>query len=151
MIGRFEQFTSAVAGISRCVQKIERTEMAKFGLKGPQTQCMVALSHYPEGITFGTLREVCNKDKAAISRTIADLEQQGMVERICPRGNHYRALLRLTPQGQKIATQVQERAILAVDEASLGLDEAQREALCQMLDTVARNLQAICDKGLEEK
>lgn len=71
MIGRFEQFTSAVAGISRCVQKIERTEMAKFGLKGPQTQCMVALSHYPEGITSGTLREVCNKDKAAISRTIA--------------------------------------------------------------------------------
>lgn len=151
MISRFEQFTSAVAGINRCVQKIERTEMSKFGLKGPQTQCLVALSHYAEGITSSALREICNKDKAAISRTVADLERLGLVERICPRGNHYRALLRLTPQGSQIAAQVQERAILAVDEASVGLSDAQREALCQMLETVARNLKDICDRGLEEQ
>lgn len=138
MISRFEQFTSAVSGISRSVQKIERTEMARFGLKGTQTQCLVALSHFPQGITAGELRDACNKDKAAVSRTVAELVELKLVERINPKGNHYRALLRLTEQGREIAYQVQERAVLAVDEASMGLSESQREALCQMLDMVPK-------------
>ena len=33
MISRFEQFSGAVACIYRCIQKIERVEMAKYGLK----------------------------------------------------------------------------------------------------------------------
>ena len=33
MISRFEQFTSAISGIYRSIQKIEREQMEKYGLK----------------------------------------------------------------------------------------------------------------------
>lgn len=150
MVSRFEQFTAAIFSINRCIQKIERVEMAKFGLKGPQAQCLLAMSRYPEGITSSQLRTVCDKDKAAISRTIADLEQQGMVQRITNNGNRYRAMLVLTPRGLSAAEYVQERARFAVDKASEGMDDEQRAVLYRCLGLIAGNLQAICAEGLED-
>ena len=35
MISRFELFVSSVSSIYRYIQKIERVEMEKYGLKGP--------------------------------------------------------------------------------------------------------------------
>ena len=81
MVTRFEQFSGAVSCIYRCIQKIERVEMAKYGLKGPHAQCLLAMSRYPDGITASELCTVCDKDKAAISRTVAELEREGLVER----------------------------------------------------------------------
>ena len=129
MVSRFEQFTSAVFSINRCVQKIERVEMAKFGLKGPQAQCLLAMVRYPEGITSSQLRTICDKDKAAISRTVADLEQEGMIRRVTHNGNRYRAMLMLTAQGLEAAQQVRERAQLAVEKASEGMTDEERAGM----------------------
>lgn len=151
MVSRFEQFTAAIFSINRCVQKIERVEMAKFGLKGPQAQCLLAMSRYPDGITSSQLRTVCDKDKAAISRTVADLEREGMVERITNNGNRYRAMLKLTPQGQAAASAVMERAQLAVEKASEGMSDAERAVMYRALGLIAGNLQNICAEGLEDQ
>lgn len=151
MVSRFEQFTSAVFSINRCIQKIERVEMAKFGLKGPQAQCLLAMVRYPEGITSSQLREICDKDKAAISRTVADLEREGMVERISRNGNRYRALLKLTPQGRYAAGQVRERAQFAVEKASEGMTDEERVIMYKTLGLIAGNLQNICAEGLEDQ
>lgn len=151
MVSRFEQFTNGVFSIIRCVQKIERVEMAKFGLKGPQAQCLLAMARYPEGITSSQLRAVCDKDKAAISRTVADLEKEGMVERVSRNGNRYRAMLKLTPQGRQAAQQVEERAQLAVDKASEGMTEEERAVMYRALNLISTNLQSICAEGLEDQ
>jgi len=149
MVSRFEQFTSAVFSIYRCVQKIERVEMARFGLKGPQAQCLLAMARHPEGITSSQLRVVCDKDKAAISRTIADLEEKGMVRRLTNNGNRYRALLVLTPQGLEAAQRVQKRAQFAVEKASEGMNDEERVIMYRTLGLIAANLQNICEDGLE--
>ena len=151
MVSRFEQFTAAIFSINRCVQKIERMEMAQFGLKGPHAQCLLAMSRFPDGITSSQLRTVCDKDKAAISRTVADLEREGMVQRLTNNGNRYRAMLILTEQGKTAASHVQERARVAVDKASEGIDDEQRAVLYRCLGRIAGNLQAICTQGLEEE
>ena len=70
MLNRFEQFTSAISALCRDVQKIERDEMEKQGLRGAFAQYLLAISRYPEGITASALCEVCDKDKAAVSRII---------------------------------------------------------------------------------
>ena len=106
MITRFEQFSSAIARIYHDIQKIERVEMERFGLKGPHVQCMLALSRNPEGMTSSQLCTVCEKDKAAISRTITELEEEGMLDRDVHDGNRYRALLKLTERGKAAAAQV---------------------------------------------
>lgn len=151
MISRFEQFSSSVFCINRCIQKIERVEMAKYGLKGPHAQCLLAMKRYPDGITATQLREICDKDKAAISRTVAELEQEGMVRRITHNGNRYRAMLKLTPQGEYAAAQVAERANLAVEKAGGGMTDEQRTVMYTVLDMIAANLQTICAEGLEEQ
>ena len=77
MISRYEIISASVSSIYHDIQKIQRTEMAKYGLKGPHAQFLLAMSRYPEGITAARLCEICEKDKAAISRTLTELEQAG--------------------------------------------------------------------------
>ena len=151
MVTRFEQFTSSVASIHRSIQKIERVEMAKYGLKGPHAQVLLAMSRYPEGVTSGELVKFCDKDKAAISRTVAELEREGMVIRQGKNGNFYRASLTLTERGREAAEHVAIRARQAVETASDGLSEGNRRALYIALDLIASHLQDICDQGLAEE
>ena len=151
MVTRFEQFTASVASIHRSIQKIERVEMAKYGLKGPHAQVLLAMSRFPEGVTSSELVKLCDKDKAAISRTVSELEKEGMVIREGKNGNNYRAALTLTDRGREAASHVAIRAGHAVEAASNGLSEGNRRVLYQALELIATHLQNICDTGLAEK
>ena len=151
MITRFEQFSASVACIYRNIQKIERVEMAKYGLKGPHAQALLAMSRYPEGITSGELVKLCDKDKAAISRTVAELEREGMVDRQGKNGNFYRAALMLTQRGREAAEHVAIRAKQAVEAASEGLSDGNRRVLYAALELIASHLQKICDTGLADE
>ena len=149
MTSRFEQFCASVFSIYRSIQKIERVEMEKYGLKGPHAQCLLAMSRYPEGITSSRLCVVCDKDKAAISRTVAELEREGLVERTLKGSNRYRAPLKLTLQGKAAAEHVDVRAKLAVEKAGEGMTDEQRAIFYTVLDLIAGHLQTICEEGLE--
>lgn len=150
MLSRFELFSLSVSSIYRCIQKIERVEMAKYGLKGPHAQCLLAMRRYPEGITASELCTICDKDKAAISRTIAELEREGMVDRNAKNGSMYRAALKLTDQGLDAARRVDDRAKFAVEKAGECLTDDERVVLYKALSLIAGNLQSICAEGLEE-
>ncbi len=123
--------------------------MAKYGLKGAHALCLLAMSRYPEGITASHLCEICDKDKAAISRTLGELEREGLVRRDVTNGSGYRAALTLTDLGQEAACCVEDRAKCAVNAAGDGLTDAQREALYEALDLLAANLHEICQVGLK--
>lgn len=150
MISKYELFSSSVSCLYHDIQKIERVEMTKFGLKGPHAQCLLAMSRYPEGVTAAQLCEICEKDKAAISRTVAELEKFGMILRVERNGTRYRAKLTLTQQGKTAAQAVNERAQLAVERAGEGFDDAQREVFYRVLALIAENLHTICKDGLKE-
>lgn len=151
MISRFERFTTVISGIHRSIQKIQRVEMAKYGLKGPHAQCLLALHHYPEGVTAARLCEICDKDKAAISRMVAELETVGMLSRPQGSGKRYRALLMLTEAGRKAAEAVMSKAELAVQQATGGYGLGMQEQFAGTLAMVASNLEAICRNGLNEE
>ena len=150
MVSRYESFSTCISCMYHDIQRIERVEMARYGLKGPHAQCLLAMSRYPEGITAVRLCEVCEKDKAAISRIVAELEQMGMVRRTEHNGTRYRASLTLTEQGQTAAKAVEEKARLAVERAGAGLDDKSREVFYSVLALIAGNLHAICKNGLTE-
>ena len=150
MITKYEQFSSSVASLSRDIQHIERIEMAKFGLKGPHAQCLLALSRHPDGIPAARLCELCDKDKAAISRTVAELEEAKLVCRDLNGGSRYRANLLLTDAGKAAAQAVSERAQLAVEAAGSGLNDQQRAVFYQVLDIIAGNLHRLCQDGLPQ-
>ena len=50
--------------------------MEKYGLRGSYAQYLVAMIHYPDGITSSKLSEICDRDKAAISRIVSEMEKK---------------------------------------------------------------------------
>ena len=151
MISRYEIISNSVACISRDIQRLERLEMAKYNLKGPHAQCLLALSRFPRGLIATQLCELCEKDKAAISRTVAELEESGLIWRLERNGTYYRATLVLTEAGQEAATAVSRKAKQAVELAGEGLTDADREVFYRVLAQIAENLHTICKDGLKDE
>ena len=151
MITKYEIFSTVVSSLYHDIQKIERTEMAKYGLKGPHAQCLVILDRYPDGITATRLCELCERDKAAISRTVSELEEVGLLLRKDNHGIHYRVPLVLTEAGRIAAQGVNAVACRAVEQAGAGLDDGQREVFYHVLGAIAQNLHMISRDGLKEK
>ena len=142
MIERFEQFFFSISSIYKIIQKIEREEMARYGLKGSHVQCMMAMLQRSEGVTLSQLCELCDKDKAAVSRDIAELEEKGMAERSGAE-KLYRAPVRLTELGMTTARQVSGIVQTAVELAGERLTDEDRRVFYQTLDLIAGNLRRI--------
>lgn len=151
MIERFESFSYAINGIYRYVLKIEREEMEKYGYRGSYALYLAIMSHFPEGITATRLGELSDRDKAGISRTLAEMEARGLVERQTNKNNFYRAKLVLTDKGREVADFVREKAISAVSEAGGGISDEERRVFYDCLLTIATNLKKISDQGLDNK
>lgn len=150
MVHRYERFSSSVSGINRCIQKIEGDVMEKFGLRGSYAQYLAVLRRYEQGLTVSQLSDMCMKDKAAVSRAVAEMESKDLIYRQAEGDNLYRAAIQLTDNGKKIAEYVAERATSAVEVAGRGLTESEREAFYKALDLISSNLRDICKKGLPE-
>lgn len=150
MESRYELISASISSMYHDIQKIERVEMAKYGLKGPHAQCLLAMKKHPQGITAARLCEICEKDKAAVSRILAELEDAGMILRENRNGSRYRSSLTLTEQGMAAAEAVVEKARLAVELAGIGFDEKEREVFYRVLAIIAGNLHKLCREGLKE-
>lgn len=151
MISRYEQFSYAVSALHRYIQKIERDEMVKYGYKGSFAQYLVVMNRRPEGLTSTKLCEICDKDKAAVSRAVGEMEEKGLVYREGVGETMYRAKLRLTEEGQRAARYVCERAEAAVAAAGQGLDDESRRAFYATLSLIAGNLHGIIKEGIPQK
>lgn len=148
MLDRFELFSSAISAIYRDIQKIEKDEMDRRGYKGAFAQYLVILRRHPQGLTASELCELCDRDKAAVSRVMAEMEEKGLVTRTG--GQPYRAKLSLTELGQETACFVAQRAEVAVQEAGKGLSEQDRAVFYAALGLIAANLQNLSRAGLPE-
>ena len=146
MRSRFEQFSLAISSIYGSIQKIEREEMIRYGLKGAYAQYLTIMNHYTDGITAAELCELCDRDKAAVSRAIADMEEKGLVVR--EGESAYRARLRLTDAGKDAAEFVCRRGQLAVEIAGGGLTDEARQSLYASLSMISDRLQTLCRQGL---
>ena len=148
MVSRYEHFSALISGIYRQIQKLEREEMEKYGFKGAFAQYLLAMSRHPEGMTAAKLCELCDKDKAAISRVIAEMEEKGLVKKVGEGAHSYRAALLLTAEGKNAAAFVAERATAAVLRAGDGLFDADRKVFYKALELINVNLKKICDDGI---
>ena len=144
MIQRFEAFTSAISGIYREIQKIERTEMERYGLKGAYTQYLLAIARRPEGMTAAKLCEICDKNKAAVSRILSEMESIGLIHRSA---NPYKSLLTLTAQGRQAVEYVKERCCALTALAGEGLSEEDRSIFYATLNRITSNLHKLTEQS----
>lgn len=151
MLDRFEQFSYSIHNIYKYITKIERDVMEKYGLRGAYAQYLVIMSRFPEGITSSKLSEICDKDKAAISRIVAEMEDKGLLVRRTDKDNLYRARLVLTDEGVKAAEYVCEKATRAVALAGGNLGEEERGIMYGSLAIIETNLRRISRDGIPDR
>ena len=145
MVDRFERFSLAISEINRYWHRLTTMEMEPYGLRGAHCLYLLALYRHPEGVTAPQLGQLCDRDKADVSRSVSLLEKQGMVRRD---GTHYRALYHLTDQGRSAAEQVRQRAALAVEIAGRDLTEESRSVFYDALGSITANLRKLNEEGL---
>lgn len=151
MIDRFARFSLAIGDIYRYWHQLTADEMAEYGLKGPHCTYLLQISMNPHGLTAQQLGELCGKDKADVSRTMAYLEKQGMVKKEGTNQRMYRGVYKLTEIGKKAAEHVQRRVSLAVELAGKDLTEESRTIFYNALESITDNLRYLSEMGLPEQ
>ena len=149
---RFETFTVLIASISRSIRRLKTEETAEFNLKSPHVSCLYYL-YKEETMTAAELCEVCDEDKAAVSRSILYLEQNGFLTRAPKQmgqagagGKHYRTPLTLTDRGREVAAQLVTRIDRVLDAVADGVSEEERVILYRALRQIDRNLAGMCEQ-----
>ena len=140
---RFQTFTVLISKISRSIRKIKTEEMAEFNLKSPHVSCLYYL--YKEGpLTAKELCDICDEDKAAISRSIVYLERDGYITCLTDAHKRYKSPLKLTAKGEEAGKRVADKIDGIINKAGEGLSEEDRTIFYRSLGMINDNLQEIC-------
>lgn len=145
MDGRFETFTVLIGKISRNIKRLKSCQMAQLELKGPHVSCLYYL--YRSGpLTAAELCDRCEEDKAAISRSLDFLEQNGYLVCRTEKTKKYKTPLVLTPKGAQAGQGVCERIERVLSLASQGLTEEERKIMYGALEKISGNLENLANQ-----
>lgn len=138
MLNRFGAFVTGITACYKYLQRIKSMEMTEFGLKGTHAMCLFYLHHNPQGLTAVQLCQLCDEDKAAISRTLSELESKGYLQTRAEK--KYRAEILLTREGKALAEKMDVQIENWVCIGGEGLTERQRSNFYCALAHIASNL-----------
>ena len=141
---RFQTFTVLMAKISRCIRRIKTEEMAEFNLKSPHVSCLYYL-YKEDFLTAKELCDICEEDKANISRSIVYLETNGYITCLSNAQKRYKSPLSLTDKGREVGRRITEKIDGKLLSVGDGLDDESRAVMYRSLSIISDNLQKICD------
>ena len=145
MENRFKLFTVLISKVNRCIKKIKAEEMAEFNLKSAHVSCLYYL-YEEESLTAKELCDICDEDKAAISRSIDYLETNGYLNCDSKTVKRYRSPLKLTEKGKLVAQKLSEKINRILAEAGFGLSDEHRAIFYNSLNLITNNLEKISNK-----
>ena len=131
---RFEDFVGLISGLYKEIQRIKTSEGARLGLKGSDVMCLYYLERSKDGMT-----------RAAVSRTLAHLEEGGFVE-VDDSGDaavKYRAPVRLTTLGGESMNEADRIIHDVLDTTGKAMGVEQREQMYASLRTILNTLREI--------
>lgn len=133
--------------MNKLIQKIKLYEISGYNLKAIHVMCLHCLSESPSGLTASELCKLTLEDKAAISRAVDLLRENGYVE-YTP---GYNSIIRLSEEGEKLAEVIYKRSAAAVKAVGKDLTEEEREAFYKTLHSIADNLEKYYEMLSENK
>ena len=147
MIQRFEEFVSLISNIHKDIQKIKQDRMKQFGLSGNHVMCLFYLAKHEEGLTAANLCQLMSVNKAAVSRTLAELiEKEYVIYADQEEGKKYRAIVKLTEKGISVTEQIDGIIYEVVNEIGKDLEDKERNIMYRSLEIVSKNLDSLAKK-----
>ncbi len=142
---RFEKFTGAIADCYKYIIKLKSREMSSFGLKASHVMCLYFLGQNPQGLKSGELIELCREDKAAISKSLSYLKEQGYVktEDGVLSVLKYRKRYYITEKGMEVYKRILEFVEDTVAKCSQDLTEDELRIFYQSMDKITAKLQGL--------
>ena len=135
---RFEDFVGIISALNKEIQRIKDAEARRLGFRGADVMCLYYLVKHPEGLTAAELARMADVSRAAMSRTVARLAEDGFVE--VDEDTTYRAPICLTEKGREAARPLDDIIHRVLDEA--GGELAMRQRL-QMYDSLNHILERL--------
>lgn len=145
MQGRFETFTVLINRISRNIRKIKNQEMAEYKLKSVHVSCIYYIYTH-KGATATDLRELCEEDKATVSRALKYLEKNGFLTREAGRLRKYKRPLALTEKGKEAGEKIAGKIGGALQSIGSELTQEEREDFYRSLSIISEGLDAASKK-----
>ena len=139
---KYQKFSLLMANINRSIRRIKSEETAEFDLKGPHASCLYYL-YKEQDITPKRLCELCETDKACISRAIDYLEHNGYLHKRLKR--RYKSPISLTERGREVGARIAEKIDSIFATIGEGLSEEQKKVLFEALETISSRLREFCD------
>lgn len=147
---RFESFTLLIGNINRSIRKIKSEEMQEFDLKSVHVSVLYYLHKSPE-LTASELCELCDEDKANLSRSIEYLEERGFIKPREKCRKRYRAPLELSADGVAVAERIAQKIDGVLSLSDECVDSEEREIMYRCLWKISENLQKICQEYEKNK
>lgn len=147
----FRQFSGIISGIYRYIHKLERDEMVKLGYKGSYAQYLLCVSRFENGITAAQISEICDVDKAAVSRVLSEMQSKGLIARNEKGNKNYNSKVTLTPEGKKASDFVCKRAAAAVEATGNQMSDEERNSFYSTLSFIESKLEFMSKEGIPTK
>ena len=140
---RFEDFVGIVNALHREIQRIFSSEAERLGFKGGDVLCLYYLRKRPEGLTCAELARTCDVSRAAMSRTVARLEEAGLAKTDAgSEGSaRYRAPVRITEKGMEASEPMAGIIQNVLDATEPIMDDEQRHQLYNELELILQELE----------
>lgn len=142
---RFETFTVLITRITRCIRKLKTEEMKEWGLKSHHVSCLYYL-YRSDSLTATELGEICEEDKASLSRAIEYLEENGYISCNSKAQKRYRSPLELTEKGRMVGKSLADKVDAVLSATADGVSDEDRAIMYSSLEKVCLNLEMLCDK-----
>ena len=144
MSWQFKEFCTRVTEINSTINEIKIKAARKMGLKGSHVMLLHELDKHSEGMTGADIAAILCLDKAAVSRSIAGLEEKHLVSiDDSQSGKRYRAVIKLTPEGRKAAKMLENKSDSAVGAGAVAeFSDEQRQKFYYVLSQISQNLKA---------
>lgn len=142
---KYKIFTVLMANINRSIRKIKTEEMAEFHLKSPHVSCLYYL-YKKDTLTAKELCDICEEDKANVSRALDYLQTNGYLVRQNEENKKYKSHLALTEMGRGVAGKIADKIDRILEEAGKGISDADREIMYRSLFQISTNLQKRCNQ-----
>lgn len=139
---QFEEFCTLITEINSDITAIKLREASDVGLKGSHVMLLYELQKHPGGATGSELSAALSIDKAAISRSVRELDRMGMVRIGEQDGSiRYRAAITLTDEGRRAAAQLDEKIDRAVGAGAVSaFTPGEREFFYRALHQISAQL-----------